>query len=47
MSKEEPYSKCKNGNHSFSPTLDPWYEKCYRCPAVRQVKSVKVKSVKP
>lgn len=41
---KEAYSKCRKGSHSFRPSLDPWFEKCLHCPAVRQVASVKVKS---
>jgi len=50
MKKEtdkEPYGKCKRGAHRFGPTGDPWYEKCYNCPAIKKNLSIKIKSVKP
>lgn len=42
----EAYAKCKYGGHAFGPTGDPWYEKCYKYPAIRKKDSIKIKSVK-
>lgn len=44
--KAEPYGKCKRGAHMFGPTGDPWYEKCYHCPALRRKESITVDAVK-
>lgn len=45
--EEKPaYSKCKKGNHHFGPTGDPWYQKCYKCSAIKKNLSIKVKSTK-
>lgn len=44
-SKKTKDKPCKNGAHKFTDSLDPWYEKCYFCPAVRKKTSIKVKPV--
>lgn len=35
--------KCTRGAHRFFDSLDPWYEKCQYCPAVRKKESIKIK----
>jgi hypothetical protein len=44
--EKESYAKCKKGAHHFGPTADPWYNKCYNCPAIVKNLSIKIKSVK-
>lgn len=44
--KEVKEKKCKNGAHNFGPTGNPWFDKCYFCPAIRKKESIKIKSVK-
>lgn len=43
--KEDKPKPCPRGAHAFGPTMDPWYEKCYHCPALKRNASIKVKSV--
>lgn len=44
-SKPKAEKKCTRGAHSFGPTADPWYQKCYFCPAIKQNASIKVLAV--